>query len=126
MTLTSDLTLDATKFHSDSVPNDVKKLNTALEKITAAGPHWYQVGIAKYREMRENGETSFPPTVYLEEARDTQIPSREAGRNIPLRVYMPDNGQPSKGIFLHFHGGGFIIGSHRQFVFSFLTVPVTC
>jgi acetyl esterase/lipase len=114
MPLRSDIVLDASKFAPSAVDEGTKKLNGLLEHVTAAGPHWYEVGVAKYREMRETGETPLPVPVYLAEAKDATIPSREKGRDIPLRVYMPDNGEPSKGIFLHFHGGGFIMGSHKQ------------
>lgn len=32
---------------------------------------------------------------------------------IPIRIYKPDNGQASKGVFLHFHGGGFVLGTQK-------------
>lgn len=111
---TSDIVIDASKFAPSSVTEDTKKLNGLLEKVAGTGPRWYEAGIVKYREMREVGETPLPIPTYLPEAKDASIPSREKGRNIPLRVYSPDNGKPSKGIFLHFHGGGFIMGTHQQ------------
>ncbi|KAI9786671.1 MAG: hypothetical protein M1839_006222 [Geoglossum umbratile] len=106
MPITSDLTLDAAKFHPSSVSEETKKINALFEHITAKGPQWHEIGIAKYRQMREIGKTSMPLPVYLPGAREATVPSREAGRDIPLRVYRPDNGQPSRGVFLHFHGGG--------------------
>jgi acetyl esterase/lipase len=114
MPITSDLSLDTSKFHPGSVSEETKKINAFLENITTKGPRWHEVGIAKYRQMRETGETPLPVPVYLPEARDATVPSREAGRAIPLRVYQPDNGQPSKGVFLHFHGGGFVLATHKQ------------
>lgn len=114
MPIQSDLTLNISKFQPSSVSEDTKKLNTLLEDITAKTPRWYKVGVAKYREMRENGETPLGLPTYLPAARDATVPSREAGREIPVRVYEPENGQPSKGIFLHFHGGGFVMASHKQ------------
>jgi acetyl esterase/lipase len=114
MPITSDLILDATKFHPGSVRDETKKINTFLEDITANGPRWHEVGVAKYRQMRETGETPLPVPVYLPAAQDATVPSRQAGRNIPVRVYAPENGQPSKGILLHFHGGGFVLATHKQ------------
>ncbi|MCJ1243114.1 hypothetical protein MMC30_000311 [Trapelia coarctata] len=114
MAITSDLTLDANKFHPSSVTEETKKFNSFLENITTKGPQWYDVGIAKYRQMQETGETPFPVPAYLPEARDATVPSREAGRDIPVRVFVPENGQPSKGTFLHFHGGGFILATHKH------------
>jgi acetyl esterase/lipase len=114
MPITSDLILDATKFLPSSVEEETKKMNTFLEDVTVKGPRWHEVGVAKYREMRETGETPLPAPVYLPAARDATIPSRKADRNIPVRVYAPENGQPSKGIFVHFHGEGFVLGTHKQ------------
>lgn len=114
MPITSDLSLNAARFHPSSVRDETKEINTFLEDITAKGPRWHEVGTAKYRQMRETGETPLPVPVYLLAARDAALPSREAGRDIPVRVYAPDNGQPSKGIFLHFHGGGFVLATHKQ------------
>jgi acetyl esterase/lipase len=116
MTITSDLTLDASKFSPENVGADTKKTNDFLESISTKGPRWYEVGVAKYREMRETGETPLPVPVYLPEAKDSTVPSRDPGRSIPVRVYTPDNGQPSKGIFLHIHGGGFVLTTHKQYV----------
>jgi acetyl esterase/lipase len=31
-----------------------------------------------------------------------------------VRVYMPDNGKPSRGVFLYLHGGGFVVGTHQE------------
>jgi acetyl esterase/lipase len=60
------------------------------------------------------GETHFPELPLLPNARDTNVPSREAGREIPIRYYKPDNGEPSRGVYLYLHGGGFVMGTHRE------------
>ncbi|KAK4867691.1 hypothetical protein LT330_001201 [Penicillium expansum] len=115
MPITSDITLDISKFNPENVTEPTKKAAALLETITTSGPRWWEVGIEKYCEMRELGQTSLPKPVYLPEALDSTIPSRDAGREIPIRVYKPDNGEPSKGIFLHFHGGGFVLATHKDF-----------
>lgn len=110
----SDITINAARFQPGNITEETIRTNQLLETVTRKGPHWYEVGVAKYRQMRETGETPLPVPVYLPGARDESVPSREAGRKIPLRVYAPDNGQPSKGIFLHIHGGGFVLASHKH------------
>ncbi|EFQ99793.1 acetyl esterase [Nannizzia gypsea CBS 118893] len=110
----SDLTIDVTKFHPSNVTEEVKKVNTFIENVTKNGPKWDEVGAEKYRQMRETGETPLPVPVYLSDAIDATLPSRDAGRDIPLRVFRPENGLPSKGIYLHFHGGGFVLGTHKH------------
>ncbi|KAM5456329.1 hypothetical protein MaudCBS49596_001351 [Microsporum audouinii] len=110
----SDLTIDAAKFHPSNVTEEVKKVNEFIETVTKNGPKWHEVGVEKYRQMRETGETPLPVPVYLPDAIDATLPSRDTGRDIPLRVFKPENGLPSKGIFLHFHGGGFVLGTHKH------------
>jgi acetyl esterase/lipase len=115
MPITSDITLDISKFRPENVTVPTKRAGALLEGNTTSGPRWWEVGIQKYREMWELGQTPLPKPVYLLEALDgTVLPSRDAGREIPIRIYKPDNGQPSKGIFLHFHGGGFVLATHKQ------------
>lgn len=114
MPIASDITLDISKFCPENVTESTKKAAALLENITTAGPLWWEVGIEKYREMRELDQTPLPKPVYLPEALDGTVPSRDAGRQIPIRIYKPDNGRPSKGIFLHFHGGGFVLATHKQ------------
>ena len=114
MPLASDITIDAARFQPGNITEETIRTNQLLETVTRKGPHWYEVGVAKYRQMRETGETPLPVPVYLPGARDDSVPSREAGRDIPLRIYTPDNGQPSRGIFLHIHGGGFVLASHKH------------
>ncbi len=99
---------------SGSVSEETRKMNSVVEDMTIKSPQWHEVGATKYRQMRERGETPLPVPVYLPGARDATLPSRDAGRDIPIRVYEPEEGRPSKGIFLHFHGGGFVLSSHRQ------------
>ncbi|KAJ5171387.1 Alpha/beta hydrolase fold-3 [Penicillium coprophilum] len=114
MPIASDIALDISKFHPGNVTESTKKAATLLESITTTGPRWWEVDIKKYREMRELGQTSLPKPVYLAGAFDGAVPSREAGRDIPIRIYKPDHGQPSKGVFLHFHGGGFVLATHKH------------
>lgn len=113
MSMPSDITLDASKFNPENITEPTKKAAEFLESVTSSGPRWWDVGAAKYREMWELGQTPLFKPAYLPEALDGTIPSRDAGREIPIRIYKPDNGQPSKGVFLHFHGGGFVLATHK-------------
>ncbi len=73
-----------------------------------------QVGAEKYRQMRLNGETSLPKRVVLESGKSYSIPSRDAGRQIPCRVLLPEHGGSVKGVFMHIHGGGWVLQGEEE------------
>jgi len=60
--------------------------------------------------MRVNGETPFPKPTILPSGKTSSIPSRQKGRDIATRVFTPENGKP-KGVFLHIHGGGWVLNT---------------
>ena len=84
MTITGDLTVDAARFSRKNISQDTAKTNAYLEDIGSKGPRWREVGIVKYRDVREVGVTPLPVPVYLPAARDATLPSKEAGRDIPV------------------------------------------
>ncbi|KAL9084739.1 MAG: hypothetical protein Q9165_007914 [Trypethelium subeluteriae] len=114
MSLTSDVTIDATKFHPSNVDAGTEKILQIMQSTTEGAPKWYDVGAAKYREMISSGKTQFPAPPVDPKAQDSTIPSRDSDRYIPIRFYKPDNGQPSQGVYVFFHGGGFAFSSHLE------------
>jgi acetyl esterase/lipase len=113
-TITSDLSINASMFEMAAISEETIKIKAMLQKITTTDAKWHAVGAASYRKMGDEGKTTLPPPTYLPAARDIEIPSRDLGREIPVRIYEPENGLPSKGILLHCHGGGFVLLSHKQ------------
>ncbi|KAH9905904.1 Alpha/Beta hydrolase protein [Xylariomycetidae sp. FL2044] len=111
MTLSSDLTINPQAF---TIRKDVEQLNQVLSQQTAKGERWYEIGAPRYRVMWEAGETWLPKPVFLPGAQDADIPSRDPGRTIPVRVYQPDGGKQPRGLLLYFHGGGWCLGSHTH------------
>lgn len=114
MPLTSDVTVDATKFHPSNVDAGTEKILQIMKSTTENAPKWYDIGAAKYREMISSGKTQFPAPPVEPNAQNSTIPSRDSDRQIPIRFYKPDNGEPSKGVYLFFHGGGFAFSSHLE------------
>jgi len=118
MPLQSDVTIDAFKFSPDAISEQTKKLNSHLINILQSGPQWYEVGAAKYREMRKRGETPLPAPKTLPQGIDIKIPSRDSDRDIPCRLMYPssraspESRKMCKGTVLHFHGGGWVLGDH--------------
>lgn len=113
MPLTSDLTLSAAKFRPEAVSDQTKKFNDVLIKIMEGGPRWFDVGAERYRQMRWNGETPLPRPQVLEHGQDTHLPSRDSGRQIPVRVFKPRDGKKARGVFYHIHGGGWVLQSEH-------------
>ena len=122
MSVTSDITINAAVFQEASIDESTKKLNQTLAKSIKSALRWYEVGAAQYRQMVYEGKTPFPVPALLANAQDATVPSRDPGRDIPVRYYKPDNGNPSKGLYLYFHGGGFVMGSHREWVFLYVSM----
>ncbi|KAJ4319946.1 hypothetical protein N0V94_003616 [Neodidymelliopsis sp. IMI 364377] len=112
MSLESDVTIDASKFDRKLADKQTQEFNEKLIKIWADGPRWYEVGAAEYRKLRWEGKTPLPKPVVLPEGINGTIPSRDAGREIPYRVFKPAGGV-SRGIHLHIHGGGWVLQSEH-------------
>ncbi|ROW01899.1 hypothetical protein VMCG_05554 [Cytospora schulzeri] len=114
MPITSDITIDIAKLQAEQIDASTKKFNQIIEGNRGKHPKWYEVGAAAFRQMAKEGKGPMPVPAKLPNARDAAIPSREPGRDIPVRVYVPDNGKPSRGVFLYLHGGGFVVGTHQD------------
>ena len=112
MPLTSDLTLDASKFQANAITQKTNDFNAGLIKVMESGPRWWEVGAEKYRQMRWNGETPLPKPVVLESGKNISLPSRDKDRQIPCRVFQSDR-SPSRGVFYHIHGGGWVLQSEH-------------
>lgn len=74
--------------------------------------------------MRESGETALPKPIRMEEAKDFYIPSREKGRDIPCRIMTPGHGGKVQGVFMHIHGGGWVLMSEQEYVSPFSPVSI--
>ncbi|KAF2233653.1 alpha/beta-hydrolase [Viridothelium virens] len=114
MPVVSDVSINTVEFRASSIDVSTEKLTQILEKAAKDAPRWYEVGAPKFRKMVYEGKTPFPVPPLLTNAQDATVPSREPGRNIWVRFYTPDNGKRSKGVYLYFHGGGFVMGSHKD------------
>ncbi|KAL8377400.1 hypothetical protein RB595_008192 [Gaeumannomyces hyphopodioides] len=93
MPIKSDLSLDSAKFLPTNATDAMRGLTEALK----------------------NRSAPWPAAVHLPGAGEAEIPSREEGRRVPVRVLRPENGKPSTGVFIHIHGGGWMTFSHQDF-----------
>ncbi|KAH8798521.1 putative carboxylesterase [Xylogone sp. PMI_703] len=87
-----------------------KVINDRLEKSTNEDIHWYDApSVADFRQWRKEGSHGFTKRPINPKAYYIDIPSQHGSHVIPLRIIHPES--TSKGVFLHFHAGGFVIGS---------------
>lgn len=97
-------------FSDAAVATDTKMVNAAIIKALSAIPDRGLVPVAVVRQARLNGKGTFPLPPESPRARTTAIDGPRGP--IPVRIYMPDG--PPTGVYLHFHGGGWTIGTARE------------
>ncbi|CZR69047.1 related to lipase/esterase [Phialocephala subalpina] len=89
-----------------------RKIIDSVEETTSKQTQWFECESAEdYRRMRREGTNRFPKPVLDANATTVIIASSHADHKISLRRILPRNNAPIKGVFLHFHAGGFVIGS---------------
>ena len=101
--------LDPALFAEDAIPPETRSLNEGIVAAMSGMAEWWDVGPQKVREARARGEGAFPAPAKSERARWLEIDG-PAGK-IKLRVVAPEK---SRGIYLHLHGGGHVLGAADQ------------
>jgi acetyl esterase len=97
---------------TDDLLEETRQFNAALEELLSSMPPVYTVPPDVTRRAREEGTGTFPAPVVLEQGIDRVVPGR-AGEGVPVRVFLPPEGSPALGVYLHIHGGGWVLGSSR-------------
>ncbi len=87
-------------------PQTVSAVAEVEEMMRQSAP-WHTLKPAELRKQLDEG--MLWPMVYLPQAQERTIPG-PAGP-IPIRVFVPET---VRGVFLHFHGGGWVIGSAQM------------
>ena len=101
--------IDPKVFDPAAIDSETADFNERLEKEMSAMPPLYKFEPQVIRDARAAGYSVFGPVKHLDEARDRRIPG-PAG-DIALRVFVPDK---AAGVYLHIHGGGFVLGRADQ------------
>lgn len=101
--------LDPALFSDDAIPPETRTLNEGIIAATADMADWWDVGAQKVRDARARGEGVFPAPAKSARARWIEIDG-PAGK-IKLRVVAPEK---SRGVYLHLHGGGHVLGAADQ------------
>jgi acetyl esterase/lipase len=94
-------------FRKDAIAEDTAKVNDGIVGLMTGLPDWWVIGAEVTREARRQGRGPFPAPVKSPRARTIAITGRD-GNEILLRVIAPD---APRGVYLHIHGGGWVLGS---------------
>jgi acetyl esterase/lipase len=97
-------------FRPDAIAEDTARLNDALVTVMTPLPEWWNTSPAATRDARRHGRGPFPAPVLSPRARTETITGRD-GNAITLRIIEP---QQISGVYLHIHGGGWVLGSAEQ------------
>lgn len=114
MAARNPIQIDPKVFDPASISTDTHAFNKKLMDTMHGAPKWYEVGAARYREMRARGETPLPAATLLDSAEQISIPSRDSGRDIPCRILKPTNDKPVSAVYMHIHGGGWVLQSEQS------------
>ncbi|MGA8011516.1 MAG: alpha/beta hydrolase [Candidatus Acidiferrales bacterium] len=99
--------LDPGVFKPAAIAAETLAANEAFRKAMSAGPDWWDIGAPAFREAAASGRGPFPLPEKSPRGRTIEIEGK-GGHKVALRVVAPEH---AKGIYLHFHGGGLVLGS---------------
>jgi acetyl esterase len=103
--------LDPELFTDAAIPDETKQLNAGIVALTKGMANWWDVGAQKVRDARAKGEGVFPAPQKSDRAKWIEIDG--PGGKLKLRVVPPAAGG-SRGVYLHIHGGGHVLGAADQ------------
>ena len=97
-------------FDERNTPEDTRKLNEEIIATSEAAPDMWQFDVNVVRQARRDGKGIFPLEAYDETAENFHIDG-PSGEPLMLRTIQPESGRDTLGVFLHFHGGGWMYGA---------------
>jgi acetyl esterase/lipase len=113
--------IDPAVFNPAAISAETAELNNQIEKQLSAVPPTYTFQPRQIRAARLAGQSIWGPIRHVEEARDRKIVG-PAGE-ISLRVFVP---KTVKAVYLHIHGGGFMLGRADHFDELLSTIANKC
>jgi acetyl esterase/lipase len=102
--------IDSRVFDPAVIDSETTEFNSKIEKEMSALPPIYTFKPQDIRAARAAGHSIWGPIRHVDGARDREI-AGPAG-NIRLRVFVPEN---IRAVYLHMHGGGFMLGQADHF-----------
>jgi acetyl esterase/lipase len=100
--------LDPSPFSAAAVSPETREIQASVEKFLASEPPITKFEPARLRAAREQGRGVWGAVRRVDAARTRDI--RGPRGPIPLRIFLPPE-RPARGVYLHFHGGGWTLGA---------------
>jgi len=116
----SAITIDPTLFLPESIDKETAEFNEGIHNLVSRLPPTHTQAPQHLRDVRERGEGLWS-TRRVDQIGDRSIPG-PAGE-VPCRVYVPD---AAKGVYLHLHGGGFMLGRAHHTDEACLRIATSC
>ena len=104
-------TIDPALFRADAVDPETNRINAEIEAFFAKSPPIDVIPLDVLRNSRATGEGIFPLLETSDRAETMTIPG--PGGDIGLRIMRPKD-RETRGVYLHIHGGGWVVGSNDQ------------
>ena len=114
-------TIDSKLFDPAAIDPETADFIERIEKELSVAPPLYKFAPQVIRDARAAGNSVFGPIKHLDEARDRTVPG-PAG-DIPVRVFIPEK---AAGVYMHIHGGGFMLGTVDQHDELLFDICKTC
>ncbi|MFP3906292.1 MAG: alpha/beta hydrolase [Acidimicrobiales bacterium] len=106
---------------SDEAVEEMRAVNAAVEQLIAGQPPIEEVGAEATRRARLQGDSWMGPVVTSDDA-TTRTIETDIGP-IDVRVVVPDD---PRAVYLHLHGGGFVLGAADQQDLLLSTIAHRC
>jgi len=103
-------TLDSRIFEPEALDPETVKFNKKLERLLSTMPPTHTRTPQEVREERESGKGWMGPIRRLDQGEYRMVPGQD--HDVPIRVFMPDE---VLGVYLHMHGGGFVLSHPDHF-----------
>jgi len=104
-------TLDPALFSADAIDPETARINAEIEAYFNGVPPIDKVPVELLRMARIEGKGVFPLLPKSDRAETRSIPG--PGGEVGLRIMRPKSG-PARGVYLYFHGGGWVLGTADQ------------
>ena len=100
------MSIDPRVFQAEAIDPETAAFNETVEQLIATQPPITEFAPQAIRDARESGTSLYGPVVRVDSATERQIAG--PGGPITLRQFIPEE---VKGVCLHIHGGGFMLGA---------------